>query len=100
MIFSAYSIVEGALADNSPKASPPANLHKATIFAGVMACSAGLFGLVGLKGPTESRRELDAQRERELKNNSKAEIPLTSVRHSTASNSSTQSLPMLIPAQV
>lgn len=92
-----YSTVEGALADNNPRASPPANLHKATIFAGVMACSAGLIGVVGLKGPKESRRELDAQREQEMRNNSKVEIPLTSVRHSTASNSSTLSI---VPAQV
>lgn len=95
-----FVLVEGALVDNSPSASPHGNLHKATIFAGVMACSAGLFGCVGLKGLKNSRRELDAQREQELRNNSKAEIPLTSVRHSIASNSSTQSLPMTMPAQV
>ncbi|GJJ10790.1 hypothetical protein Clacol_005018 [Clathrus columnatus] len=85
-----FVLVEGSLTDG-PHASPPLNMHRATIFAGVMACSAGLFGVIGLKGLKNSRRELDAQRQREQEampgggGGSKSDIPLAS-RHSVSSS--------------
>jgi len=63
-----YVLVEGALAAG-PNASPPLNMRRASIFTAVFACAASALVILFFRGLPDSRRSMDAAREREEKEN-------------------------------